>query len=185
MFGLYSTLPSRYDDGDLQLQKPTLLKGPNYYDSPEGTDPIGKLWGVNKYAVVTGIATTSYDCLAISHAQNIREVANVAGFWFAPLIGCATAFASVTYMATDIRKKDDKINYVLGALACGPILHAWRKNFEFTCWATAILMISAWLKKDSIQNDWQFVGKLDKKYGNYFDTYDTTIITEEWPKRPY
>ncbi|XP_057324283.1 uncharacterized protein LOC130666952 [Microplitis mediator] len=161
-----------------------ILSGPGYYDQPEGKDPVGKLWGINKYAIASALFFGTTDAVVLSQAKNIAETANILGYYFVPFMGLASAFAGVTYIATDLRGKDDKWNYAAGAVSCMPILWAWKKTTSFTLWGTALLMFAALAKKDSIQCDWKFFNWHDHyEYGNY--KYDMSIVKSEWPRRPY
>ncbi|KAK0168866.1 hypothetical protein PV327_002630 [Microctonus hyperodae] len=155
---------------------------PGYYDSPEGKNPWEKIWGLTKYAIPTGIFFSTADAVLITQARNALEAANVLGYWMVPLIGLSTAFTSVTYIATNLRGKDDKLNYACGVLACGPVLHAWKRSTEFTFWGMGILMAAALLKKDAIESGYEILPKTSFIHGNY--EYDFSMVSEEWPRRP-
>lgn len=88
----------------------------HYYDKPEGEDPIGKIMGLTKYGILTGGFFTFYDACMISQCTNAAQFFNTAGYWMLPITGMCVTFSAVTYAATNIRKKDDKINYVLGGI---------------------------------------------------------------------
>ncbi|KAG8042032.1 hypothetical protein G9C98_000023 [Cotesia typhae] len=160
-----------------------LLAGPGYYDKPEGTDPVGKLWGINKYAIASGIFFGLGDSLIYTQTKNVLETINCFGYYIVPFVGLASAFACGTYISTDLRKKDDRWNYVVGALSCMPVLYSWKKTASFTFWGTGLLLFAALVKKDSIVNEYSFLNVTTHyKYGNY--KYDMSLVSKEWPRRP-
>ncbi|THK33008.1 uncharacterized protein LOC107037666 [Diachasma alloeum] len=178
-------MPRVYDDDDPSLRKRLLfLGGPNYYDSPEGTNPWEKLWGINKYALMSAAFATIGDCCFISQVKNISETLNVFGFYVIPAVGVASTFAAVTYIATDFRGKDDKLNYGLGVAACMPVLHAFKKKQAFTIPATLFLLAGALLKKDSKENNWNWWNPVTPRYDHWYD-YSLVGTITEWPRRPY
>ncbi|OXU18890.1 hypothetical protein TSAR_016865 [Trichomalopsis sarcophagae] len=124
----------------------------NYYDKPEGEDPIGKIMGLAKYGILTGGFLTIYDACMYSQCANAAQFFNTAGYWMLPITGMCVTFSAVTYTATNLRKKDDKINYVLGALASGAVMHAWLKQPLYSGWGTFFLVGYALAKKDYKQN---------------------------------
>ncbi|KAL7300202.1 hypothetical protein TKK_0007045 [Trichogramma kaykai] len=125
-----------------------------YFDKPDGQDPIGKILGLAPYGVVTGTWCTLFDACLVSHCTNAKQFLNTAGYWMVPLTGMCLAFSGVTYVSTKIRKKDDKVNYVLGALASGSILHAWQRHPMISGWGTALMVFIAVMKKDQRQHNY-------------------------------
>lgn len=161
-----------------------LLKGPGYYDKPEGKDPIGKVWGLNKYAIALAVGWTAVDSFYITQAITPLHVAQNFGYYLFPLTGLATTFSCVTYISTNLRGKDDRLNYVMGAMACLPVLHAWKKTTSFTLYGTAMLIAAAYLKKDSKINGWQFYYSPEHQHP-HFQYPDMSLVKDNyWPKRP-
>lgn len=91
-----------------------LLKNFQYYDKPEGQDPINKLLGVSKYGLMTGSSIAIFDGIFYSSCKTTLQALNTWGFWTVPLTSMGLAFASVTYISTNVRGKDDLTNYMLG-----------------------------------------------------------------------
>lgn len=112
IFLLYSTDIDR-DPSNTPL---LLLGKPDYYDSPEGQNPWEKIWGLSKYAVATTMGMSIMDCFYITQCRNAVEVLNCTAFWGVPLVSMAVTFSSMTFMATNIRGKDDKVNYAIGGI---------------------------------------------------------------------
>ena len=86
----------------------------NYYAKPEGHAPLEKIIGCAKYGVVAGIGIGIHDVFMYSKTERMIDSLRCFGYWVLPLTGMATAFASTTYLATNLRGKDDQLNYVLG-----------------------------------------------------------------------
>lgn len=129
----------------------------DYYAQPEGHDPLNKLMGISKYAVATGTFIGMTDILMKSKTTTLYDSSRCLGFWIIPLTGMGCAFASTTYMATNLRGKDDPFNYVIGACAAGGVLGLWSKCFLTTLYGTIILSIFAACKKDSKESGWEFL----------------------------
>ncbi|XP_051159274.1 NADH dehydrogenase [ubiquinone] 1 alpha subcomplex subunit 11 [Leptopilina boulardi] len=128
----------------------------DYYAKPEGQDPLNKIVGVSKYCAFTGILIGTNDIIAISKTKTFYDSARCLGFWVVPLTGMGCAFASTTYIATNLRGKDDPWNYVIGACGAGSVLSLWSKCFLTTLYGTIFLSIFAACKKDSIESGWTF-----------------------------
>lgn len=90
------------------------LRKPRYYDTPEGTAPFEKIVSVAKKALVGGALVGGLDAVWITDTKNFGETMNCMGYWIVPMVGMATTWASITYISTKVRGKDDWINYVLG-----------------------------------------------------------------------
>lgn len=63
-----------------------------------------------------------------SHPQGFLPTVSRFAYWLGPAAGMATAFTTTTYMATRLRGKDDKFNYVAGACATAGVYGAWQRS---------------------------------------------------------
>lgn len=104
-----------------------------YYDKPDGQDYAGKMLVTNQYAAVTGLGIATYDVVLYTKPKGLSSIIGRYAFHVGPAMGMATAFTTVTYAATKLRGKDDRINYVLGGLAAGGVYGAWNKSFVAGC----------------------------------------------------
>lgn len=80
-----------------------------YYDKPEGEDMFGKMVATNAYAATAGVAWSTIDVLMLSHPKGYLPTMARFAYNIGPLMGMATAFTLTTYMATNIRGKDDRL----------------------------------------------------------------------------
>ncbi|KAJ8879922.1 hypothetical protein PR048_020543 [Dryococelus australis] len=127
-----------------------------YYNSPEGEDCGQKLFYTTKLAGLAGLGISFVDCLLLSQPKGVVRTLGRVGYFTFPFVGMATAFTTTTCLATNLRHKDDKINYALGAIAAGSIFGTWQKSIlggfvvsiAFTAFAVA--------KKASIEDGWEF-----------------------------
>lgn len=76
-----------------------------------------------------------------------------------PLTAMAAAFAATTCIATSVRGKDDRLNYVIGAASSAAVYGAWRNSLGSGLNAAVLLGIAGYLKKKSIEEGWLFFPK--------------------------
>lgn len=107
----------------------SLLKS-QYYDSPEGTDAFGKIVATNKYAVLGGLAWGTIDVLMISKPKGYLPILARYAYNVGPMMGMASAFTLGTLVATNVRGKDDRLNYFIGGACAGGVYGAWRRSFH-------------------------------------------------------
>ncbi|KAL1140199.1 hypothetical protein AAG570_000131 [Ranatra chinensis] len=141
-----------------------------YYDTPEGEDCFKKLWYVTKYAGVYSVLGASIDVLLYSHPKGYAATLGRYVYLISPALGVAAAFATTVCTATNVRHKDDKWNYLLGGLASGAVVGAWRKNIKVGVFASLALGLAAVLKKDSVENGWVVLGERSRNatVGNFW-----------------
>ena len=87
----------------------------NYYAQPEGKDPLGKVFGLYKYGLLSSTFITVYDSFLLSNCQNAVQFFNTAGFYFVPIAGMCLSYSTVTYALTHLRG-DDAWNGVIGGI---------------------------------------------------------------------
>lgn len=97
----------------LALARKYSLHNFRYYDDPEGENLAGKLVATNRFALQGGLMYGSYMAFANfpEHEKGIRCYQLVAGriaYFTLPAIACATAFTTTVYVATRLRKTDDR-----------------------------------------------------------------------------
>lgn len=86
----------------------------DYYAKPEGHAPVDKLVGASKFGLLTGFTFGVHDVFLYSKTRTVMDTMRCFGYWMVPMGGMGAAFASTTYIATNLRGKDDPLNYVLG-----------------------------------------------------------------------
>jgi hypothetical protein len=84
------------------------LKNARYYNKPDGEDYVGKMIATNKYMLMAAIPIAFHDVVMITKPKGVLATLARYGKWIGPAIGMASAFTTATYMACNLRKKDDK-----------------------------------------------------------------------------
>lgn len=87
-----------------------------YYDKPDGEDLFGKILVSAKMTTTVGVLAGVYDALA-RVKTNSALVQIITGL--RPTLytcGIGVVFASITYMSTRIRGKDDPLNHAIGSM---------------------------------------------------------------------
>lgn len=107
----------------------SLLKA-QYYENPEGSDAFGKIVATNKYAALTGLAWGTMDVLMVSRPKGYLPIIARYAYNVGPMMGMASAFTIGTFAATNLRGKDDRINYFIGGVCAGGVYGAWRRSFN-------------------------------------------------------
>ncbi|XP_076242573.1 uncharacterized protein LOC143184326 [Calliopsis andreniformis] len=107
--------------------KPFSLTKYRYYDKPEGQDPFGKVMSLAVPTFYGSLVFGIHDVYIRARCATFPYAFARLAFWVIPPPSIAAVFASVTYISTRLRKKDDPINYAAGAIATVPIFKAWFK----------------------------------------------------------
>lgn len=92
-----------------------------------------------------GAAVT--DILLLSHPKGYLQTAGRFVHYMGPMTAMAAAFAGTVCIATSVRGKDDRLNYVLGALSSASIYGAARKSVNAGLGAAVTLGVIAYIKK--------------------------------------
>lgn len=99
-----------------------------YYQHPEGEDLVGKLAYTTRFTGTLGLAFGIIDARLYTQPKGYMGVLGRILYWTWPAVGMSAAFVSTTYIATNLRKKDDSINYALGGAMAGSIFGTWKKS---------------------------------------------------------
>lgn len=153
--------------------------GKHYYDHPEGEDLLGKLVYTSK---ISGAAGWIWGLLKVLNENPVtfRERMFLCVKPSSAGIGMAIAFTATTFLATNLRKKDDELNYILGGLAAGGVfgtLTSATSGF----YACVAFTFCGCLKKNSIINNYQLHPPIGPQImSNYFRTHfsDTSLTAE-------
>ncbi|XP_055621428.1 NADH dehydrogenase [ubiquinone] 1 alpha subcomplex subunit 11 [Toxorhynchites rutilus septentrionalis] len=152
----------------------------HYYDSPEGTDLVGKMFTTNKYALMTGVAYSSVEVLMVSKPKGVVPSLARYVYFTGPFMGMASAFTVGTYAATKLRGKDDAWNYVVGGFAAGGIYGAWKRSVVSGLVSGLFFSIAAAVKKDSIDEGWEFFPEVKQHaHGTLNPKWNDFTITQE------
>jgi NADH dehydrogenase (ubiquinone) 1 alpha subcomplex subunit 11 len=84
------------------------IKNSKYYNKPEGQDYVGKMVATNKWTVGLTLPLATADVLMYSHPKGTLAIMARYFQYFAPALGLASFFTTGTYLACQIRGKDDK-----------------------------------------------------------------------------
>uniref|UniRef100_A0A1B6BZ96 NADH dehydrogenase [ubiquinone] 1 alpha subcomplex subunit 11 n=1 Tax=Clastoptera arizonana TaxID=38151 RepID=A0A1B6BZ96_9HEMI len=126
-----------------------------YHDSPDGEDCVKKLAIATKNAAKYGLFAAALEVLTISHPKGAGAIAARLGYITLPFVGVAATFVTTSCLLTDLRKKDDYLNYIIGGFLSGTVVGAWAKNGH-TGFATGLLFAAAaFAYKDSMLNNYK------------------------------
>ena len=157
--------------------------GYSYYDTPDGHDCFKKMWYLTKIAGVTGLAVSAVDVRLYSHTQGFYPTAARFVHFTFPFIGMAAAFTAGTCMATNLRHKDDTLNYFLGGCAAGAVFGAWRKSGVAGVLASAFFGVAAIVKKTSLRDGWELIPEpVLRSYGSVISSRHDFTLTKPPPK---
>ncbi|XP_054738426.1 NADH dehydrogenase [ubiquinone] 1 alpha subcomplex subunit 11 [Anastrepha obliqua] len=148
-----------------------------YYDYPEGQDAFGKIVATNKYAASVGLAWSTCDVLMLSKPQGYLPTLGRFAYNTGPMMGMATAFTLATLVSTNVRGKDDKLNYFIGGVAAGAVYGAWRRNHVAGLVAGFFFGIAGAVKKLSKQEGWEFFPPI-KHQSSSLNIHDFTIMKD-------
>ncbi|XP_037948794.1 NADH dehydrogenase [ubiquinone] 1 alpha subcomplex subunit 11 [Teleopsis dalmanni] len=153
----------------------SILKS-EYYDHPEGSDAIGKMVATNKYAAAAGLSWSVFDVLMVSHPKGYLPTLARIAYNTGPLMGMASAFTMTTYVITNVRGKDDRLNYFLGGMAAGCVYGAWKRSVVAGCVSGLFLGIAGTVKKLSKIEGWEFFPEVHTRYSS-ISPHDWTLMT--------
>lgn len=129
----------------------TEIKPYKYFDTPDGEDLLQKLLVVLKPTALAALGFSTIDVMLYSHPKGYLQTIGRYAYISVPLISMASAFVVTTNMCANIRKKDDKINWVIGACAAGAIFGVWRRSPQMGFAACAAFSGVALIKKEAVQ----------------------------------
>lgn len=99
-----------------------------YYRRPDGENLTEKILASIKATSTVGIFVGAFDAIVKSaHLNSATEKWLIAIRPFGYMTGIAAVFATVTFMSTRMRGKDDALNHGIGALATTPLVKAFTK----------------------------------------------------------
>lgn len=153
-----------------------------YYDTPEGEDCLKKVFYMSKLAGISGLVVSTADVILLSRPRGYLPTVARYGYVTLPMIGMAAAFASTTCIATQVRKKDGKMNYILGGLAAAAVFGAWRGSILHgfnSCW---FFVPAAFWKKISVDEGWQFIAPVKREWGSAILGRTDYTCMEERPR---
>lgn len=82
-----------------------------------------------------------------------------------PITAMAAAFAATTCIATSVRGKDDRLNYVLGAASSAAIYGACKNSLSHGLHGFLALAVAAFMKKKSVEEGWEFFPQFPTQKG--------------------
>jgi len=158
-----------------------------YYDQPDGNDAFGKIVATNKFAVAGGLAWGTIDVLMLTKTQGYIPTLARFAYNIGPFMGMASAFTLATYVSTNVRGKDDKLNYLIGGMAAGGVYGAWKRNHVAGLVMGVFFGIAGVVKKLSKEEGWEFFPTVPThEYGSLSGTtHDYTLMAERpknWSK---
>ncbi|KAK4885106.1 hypothetical protein RN001_001377 [Aquatica leii] len=155
----------------------SILEGnESYFDYQDGDKTEKKLWIATKHVGLAALFASTADVLLYSHPKGYAAALGRYGYFCVPLLGMSSAFVLFTDLATNIRNKNDKLNWVIGACAAGVIFGAWRRSGAATFFGSALFSGMALIKKDALQNDYVLLDLPTRlKHGGIRTSRDYTL----------
>lgn len=150
-----------------------------YKDHPDGQACFQKVFEATKYTGAVGFVLSTYDVLMVVKPQGYVPTL---GIFLRTTVPCAAAgatFAAITCVSTNLRGKDDKLNYFIGGASAGSVFGAAKNSVKVGFPAAVFLGLAAVLFKDSMQKGWEFFPKIYHKMG-YIDyrKFDYTLTKD-------
>ncbi|XP_064101315.1 uncharacterized protein LOC135211984 [Macrobrachium nipponense] len=150
-----------------------------YSDAPDGEECFEKIWTVSKAGGFIGVMLSTYDVLMYTKPQGY--VPTIATYLKStvPMVAAGATFAAVTCAACNIRKKDDKINYLLGGASAGSIFGVATRSVKVGVPVAFFLSLAAAVYKDSLQNGWEPFPYREHKRGFNHTYFDFTLGSQK------
>ncbi|KAL7643817.1 UNVERIFIED_CONTAM: hypothetical protein RMT77_005838 [Armadillidium vulgare] len=147
----------------------SIFQNLGYTKSPEGEDCLYKIYWTTKIGMSFGLFFGSCDAVLYSHPVGaMASVLRVASVAFPFVIAPAT-FAAVACAATNFRKKDDHLNFMLAGGSAGLAFgKAWGNNYV-GMGLGAFCAVCGLFMKDAMLNNWHFGGGRIMDLSEFFD----------------
>ena len=125
--------------------------------------------------------TGSTDSILYSHTKGYLQTAGRLAFHIGPLMAMAASFSATSCVAQSLRKKDDGINYVIGAFSSGTIFGIWTKSTRAGIYSSVMLGAFAYLKKWSVEEGWELFPEPKNPERYLFDKvkYDYSALKDK------
>ncbi|XP_069162441.1 NADH dehydrogenase [ubiquinone] 1 alpha subcomplex subunit 11 [Procambarus clarkii] len=151
-----------------------------YADQPDGKDCFEKVSVVARYSGCLGLVLSTYDVLMVTKPQGyVPTLAKYIQVTF-PLAAAGATFAAVTCVSTNLRNKDDGLNYFLGGNAAGSVIGAAKRSFRVGIPLGFALGCIAVLYKDGKDHGYQLIPKFEHKMGGMdYRKYDFTFTKDK------
>ncbi|XP_022197662.1 NADH dehydrogenase [ubiquinone] 1 alpha subcomplex subunit 11 [Nilaparvata lugens] len=91
----------------------------SYFEHPDGEDTIRKIAFTSRYALMFGLFKSTVDVVLIDAPKGYLQTAAKVLSVTAPFVGATAIGTGVISMSTNIRQKDDPLNYVIGGVVGG------------------------------------------------------------------
>lgn len=121
---------------------------------------------MNTFSII-GLGVAATDVLLISHPKGYVQTAGRFVYYMGPMTAMAAAFAATTCIATSVRGKDDRLNYVIGAASSAAIYGAWKNSISSGLNAGVLLGVIAFLKKTSVDEGWSFFPQITRERNTF------------------
>lgn len=131
------------------------VKTYKYFDTPDGEDVLQKLVAVLKPTSLVALGLSTIDVMLYSHPKGYLQTLGRYAYISAPILGMATVFVATTNMLTNLRKEDDRVNWMAGGAAAGAVVGVWRKSPQIGFAAAAAFAGVAAGKKFCVQNGYE------------------------------
>ncbi|XP_030747154.1 uncharacterized protein LOC115875793 [Sitophilus oryzae] len=160
----------------------TVEKPYEYFDTPDGQDTFKKLLAAYKpTTLVAGMLSTA-DVILVTHPKGVLPTLGRLAAVALPFYGITTTFVLATNTLTNLRQKDDKINWAVGGALAGSCFGIWFRNRMIGFNMALFCGILAVIRKECNQQGWIWFPEINNKRGMATKPLRNYSLFEERPK---
>ncbi|KAF0772238.1 NADH dehydrogenase [Aphis craccivora] len=154
----------------------------SYYDTPDGHDLVKKLFYTNKKVSIIGFGLASTEIILVSKPFGYLNTVYRYGQLMGPMLAATTTFCIVTHVSTNLRGKDDMLNYAIGGFSTGILTGILVKQKFLGFWMAVSMACIGAAKKHSKLNNYEFYPTFPNVrkpiYGDFRTPYNDWTLFE-------
>ncbi|RZF35094.1 hypothetical protein LSTR_LSTR009686 [Laodelphax striatellus] len=110
----------------------------SYFEHPDGEDTIRKIAFTSRYALIAGLFKSTCDVILFPAPTGYLSTAGKVFYVTAPLVGATAIGTGVISLSTNLRKKDDAVNYFIGGVVGGLSYGMFKGRLGTACYAAGL-----------------------------------------------
>lgn len=146
------------------------------YDfSKEGKDPVSKMITAIKVGLMGGGFTAAYDTILRRPAYSTANAFGRSSKYLFYCTALSTTYAATVFICTNLRNKDDSLNYALAGVTTAGVLYSITKNGRLAYILGTWAVIGGWLFKKEVEYGLKPFYVSDVKtryYSDYTENFD-------------